>query len=235
MSTWSATQNTQEAPVRSGWIRLGGVSALVGVLLTAAAFLLNSRAAATGLHAGADFYSALLGGSPAGYLAVAGTALFLLAALGLYFMLRPRDPLVWLALTAVLLGAAFQLVGFLALRYAVQQLDPILPQAVENMRAYLFTLESTLLTTADVLLFLGSAFTFGFGVGLFGYFQLRSDLPAAWLGWLGLLAGLLHVGWLDVLAPEPVATILGWIKLLDLAVYLVWLALTGFWLLRARR
>jgi hypothetical protein len=234
MSTWSATHETQQLPPRSAWIRLGGFSALLSVVLTSVAFVLNGRTFAAGLPAAADFYSALLSGSPAGYLAVAGTASFLLAALGLYFQLRLRDPLVWAALTAVLLGAVFQLAGFFALRYAFMQLDPRLPLAGENMRAYLFALESTLLTTADILLFLGSAFTFGFGVGLFGYFQLRSGLPSARLGWMGLLAGVLHIGWLDGLAPEPLAAFLGWIKILDLAVYLVWLALTGLGLLRPR-
>jgi hypothetical protein len=219
-------------------IRLGGICALLAMLSIAGAAIANLIAANAGGPAPnrlLNFYSALLGNTADGWLAVAGSALLIPSAFGFYAAQHAAGRARWTAPAAVLVGLSALLVGYALTLLVTRELQARLPTADAQALPTFIVILTTVRTTADILLVVGSGFTFGLGVGLFGLFSLYTPGIPNGVGALGILVGLLHVGWLDALAPPPLAGWLTAVKLLDLALFLIWMGAMGVTLLRRSR
>ena len=238
MSSTIANQGRDPSTAYARWIQAAGVSAMLSALFIFGAAILNIGTPPGGSSTTAalplNFYTSLLNGALDGWLAIAGVIFLLLASLGMFFLLnRPEAP-VWIAPVSIAVGSLFLLLGYVLTIFTVRQLEPHLAGGVRDARATFMAMAGTVYTTSSLMLVIGSGLTFGLGVGLFGLFGLQSASVPSWAGWLGISAGLLHVGWLDALAPSPLSTYLSTIKLFDLLLFLIWLVTMGIILFQHR-
>jgi hypothetical protein len=111
-------------------IRLGGICALLAMLSIAGAAIANLIAANAGGPAPTrllNFYSALLGNTADGWLAVAGSALLIPSAFGFYAAQHAAGRARWTAPAAVLVGLAALLVGYALTLLVTRELQRACP------------------------------------------------------------------------------------------------------------
>jgi hypothetical protein len=168
--------------------------------------------------------------SASGWFALVGMALVIPAALGFYQALREARRLSLLALAFFLVGltTAFASIG---LFWGIErQLVSSYAAAGEAMKPTLEMVASTLMEAALSGFSFGFFLSFGIGAVLFSLGTLRTSVIRRWIGWLGVVAGVLMVCFLLA----TLSDVLSYIGLVAFVLVLVWTAAMGVSLLRLR-
>lgn len=215
-------------------VKVGGICAILIVAFTVVAIILS---VASGVEENPDEIQTYLQNalnnamySAYGWFWLVGLALVIPAALGFYQALREAGRLSLPALAFFLVGlaTAFASVGlFLGIE---RQLVPSYAAAGGAMKPTLEVVASTLLESATWGFGLGFFISFGIGTVLFSIGVLRTSVIRRWIGWLGVVAGILMV----CLLLATLSDVLDYIAVVALVLVLVWTAAMGVSLLRLR-
>ena len=160
---------------------------------------------------------------------VLGSALTVVAAVGLYQLLRPAGSTTTIALAAFVTGSLFVFVHSLIELGLGYELIPEYANAAEETRPALEVVGRTLHVTGVFALVAGNLFAFGVGIALFAFASIRSATTPTWLAWLGLAAAAL-AGWVGAL--ESVSVVFEVLALAGSLAVLAWLALMGIVMIR---
>jgi len=215
-------------------VKVGGVCAILLVAFIVVWIILSS---ASGVEDNPDNIQAYLQGvhnntmySASGWFALVGLALVIPAALGFYQALRDARRLSLLALVFFLVGVTVTLASVGLFVGVERQLVPSYAAASEAIKPTLAVVASTLLEAAIWVFSLGLFLSFGIGAILFGFGTLRTSVVRHWIGWLGVIAGILMVCFFLGLLSD----ILKYIGMVAFILILIWTAAMGVSLLRLR-
>jgi hypothetical protein len=111
-----------------------------------------------------------------------------------------------------------------------RQLVPGYATAAEAIKPTLAMVASTLLEAAIWVFSLGLFLSFGIGVVLLGFGAIRTSAVRHWIGWLGVIAGILMFCFLLSTFPD----ILQYIGIIAFILVLIWTVAMGVSLLRLR-
>jgi len=163
-------------------------------------------------------------------------SLFLIPTfLGFYQALSEAGRILWVALAVSLTGVTILLIPIPMELGVVRQFASGYAEAGFSEKPTLEVMARTLLETRIWLYILGLFLSLGIGVVLFSIGVLRTKVIAHWLGWIGVVVGVLYAILLllfPFLAPSNVIymAILGVVRTLTFA----WLVIMGVFLLRLR-
>ena len=215
-------------------VKVGGVCAILVVAFIVVWIILSG---VSGVEENPDEIQAYLRDvhnnamySASGWFLLVGLALVIPAALGFYQALREAGRLSLLALAFFLVGVttAFASTGlFLGME---GQLMPGYAAAGEAMKPPLAVVASTLLETALAGFSLGFFLSFGIGAVLFSIGALGTSVIRHWIGWLGVVAGVLMVCFFLTIFWD----VLEYIGVVAFILVLVWTLAMGVSLLRLR-
>ena len=174
----------------------------------------NSRLAALALGFGFIFY-----------------ALILIYILGLWEYLKEANSPLIIAVPAAAGGLILLTVDAVIQLAMAYELASRYAEAGEAVKPVLAAFASTLAVIRQVAFSLGTVLLQGVGVSLLGLAILRTAKLPRWLGWLGIIGGLVG-GWLGAL--EPLSPIFDVILGVGFAAFLGWILAGGILLLKRR-
>jgi hypothetical protein len=214
--------------------KVGGVCAILVVLFIVVWIVLSS---ASGVEENPDNIQAYLEGVPdnamysaSGWFVMVGLALVIPSALGFYHALRDAKCLSLLALAFSLAGITIALASIGLFIGVEHQLVLGYAAATEAMKPTLAVVASALQEAALWAFLLGFFLSFGIGAVLFGFGALRTSAVRHWIGWLGVIAGVLMICFFLGL----ISDILENIGRVAFILILIWTAAMGVSLLRLR-
>ena len=165
---------------------------------------------------------------------ILGTLFLIPTVLGFYQALREAGRILWVALAVSLVGVTIILASPTITLGILGQLTAGYAEASINIRPALEVVAKTLLETANWAFILGLFLTFGIGVVLFSIGVLRTKVISHWLGWIGVVIGVLYVI-VNILFPVfPTSSVFFVIAIVGVTPIFVWFIIIGVFLLRLR-
>ena len=225
--------------MNNSFVKVAGVCCIVFVVIFIVSFILYSAAGVEENPEQIVEYlqnvhnnTLYLGGY---WVFVPGFLILIPICLGFYQALRKGGGILWVALAMSLVGVTLLLVSQTISLGIVRQLAPGYAEAGLSDRPALEVMAKALLETTVWADSIGLFLSFGIGVLLFSIGVLRTNVIGHWLGWVGVIFGVLGT------IANPLLPILGNTSLFFTNVYavvfiltLVWFVIMGVFLLRLR-
>ena len=222
--------------MNNSFVKAAGVCSIVAVVIIVVSVILFS---ASGVESDPEKIEAYLRDvhnnnalyASAWWVYILGTLFLIPTFLGFYQAFREGGHLLWVALVTSLIGVIFILAVAPISLGIVSQLAAGYAEAGFNIRPALEVVARTLLTTNNWLFVLGSFLSLGIGVVLFSVGVLRTNVIGHWLGWIGVVVGVLE-GVLILLT--RISNVFEMIAAIPFLLVLLWLIIMGVFLLRLR-
>ena len=225
--------------MNNSFVKAAGVCSIVFVVLLVVSFILYG---ATGVEEDPEKIGVYLQNLhnntlyASGYWVFVPGFLFLIPTfLGFYQALREESGILWVALAVSLVGLTILLAGQTISLGIVRQLASGYAEADFSVRPALEVMAKTLLETANWADGIGLFLFLGIGVVLFSIGVLRTKVIAHWMGWVGVVIGVLGA------IVYPLDPILGtsnvFFTIVNSGVFiltLVWFIIMGVFLIRLR-
>lgn len=164
------------------------------------------------------------------WLVIFGVALEFAAAVGFFWILRRVGPLTWFGLTAWITGLVLVMVEHILVMAIDHAVMPGYVGADEAAKPIWAAINATMLRTLLIAASVGNTLDWGVAVPIFALASLRIRVVPKWIGWLGVLVGVLQ--WyhnlmrlfpLFALVPLPIALVPS---------FIVWMVAMGVVFLR---
>lgn len=221
---------------RLGVIRVGGLSAILYVVVVVAAVALFSS---TGLLEAADAAEALpiwaeqpTTTAIAGVLFVVAAIALAVAGLGIYVALRRAGSFTAFGLLAFVGGGLLALVRNVFWLAVGNELAPAYTGSAGEVREVLAIVGDTLLGFGTIIGDqVGGVLVGGVAVPIMAFAMRRVGLGSRWLAWLGFVVAVL-AGWFTLLVSA--SSVFEQLSFLGFVAFLIWMVAVGWILLRSR-
>ena len=165
------------------------------------------------------------------WLVVFGLVFELAAAVGFFWVLRKAGPLTWFGLAAWVTGLILVMVEHILVISIDQAVMPGYVEATEAVKPVWEAITTTISRIRYVFADVGNTLDWGVGLPIFAFASLRLQAVPKWIGWLGLLVGVVH--WQGIVARfVPALDVIPWgISFLP---FFLWMIAMGIVFLRLR-
>ncbi|MBI4299249.1 MAG: DUF4386 family protein [Chloroflexi bacterium] len=166
------------------------------------------------------------------WLSLAGKVLAFFVAIGLYQLLHKEGSLLWIAAALWVAGVLFNVISDIVSIGVAWELAPGYAKAAAADKPILEVVARTVFRVGDLATIVGNVLSWGIGLALFAVAILRTGVIPRWIGWLGVIPALIG-GWLPLL--EPLSDIIKSVGFFGFFIFLMWLIIIGFAMLRLQQ